>query len=70
MGVHPNVSHDKFPKQGNMLHRRVIVCFNYDPYNVIRGKVVRDDVEAPFRTIIELDNGLYVEAEECQYSTV
>jgi hypothetical protein len=67
MGVHPNVSHDKFPKQGKMLHRRVMVCFNYDPYNAIRGKIVRDDVEAPFRTIIALDNGLYVEAEECHY---
>lgn len=69
MGVHPNVSYDKHPKQGSFLNRRCKVIFGYsftDP--ILYGTIVRDDMEEPFVTIIRLDNGRYVLATECQYS--
>jgi hypothetical protein len=68
MGVHPNIGFKGFPKQGAHLNKGVVVCFNYDLANTIPGVVVRDDSEEPFRTIIELADGRFVEASECQYS--
>lgn len=67
MGVHQNIRFDKFPKQGEMLGKRVKVCFFYDANNTIDGECVRDDMEEPFRTIFKLDNGNYVLATECQF---
>ncbi len=67
MGIAPNVAYGKFPRQGNMLHRRVLVCFNYDTAHPIGGTVVRDDCEEPYRTIIRLDDGRFVLGSECQY---
>lgn len=68
MGVHPNISHDAFPKHGSFLHKRVRVCFNYDPSNQVLGTVVRDDDEEPGRAIIALDDGRYVLTTECMWS--
>lgn len=68
MGVETNISHTRFPKQGPHLGRTVFVCFNYDTSQQIRGTVVRDDYEEPWRTIIQLDDGRFVLATECQYS--
>lgn len=70
MGVAPNVSHDKFPKQGPNLNTRMRVVFNYDLTHELRGTVVRDDYEEPWKTIIQLDNGHYVMSTECQYSPI
>lgn len=68
MGVVQSIGHSKFPKQGPRLNKRVLVCFNYDLANTIRGVVVRNDVEEPYRTIIRLDDGRFVLDTECQYT--
>jgi hypothetical protein len=68
MGIAPNVSATGFPKQGDFLHAEVSVCFHYDSATLIGGIIVRDDREAPFRTIIRLDDGRFVLATECQYT--
>jgi len=68
MGVHRNVGYDKFPKQGRNLGSFVEVCFNYDTSKTINGMIVRDDREEPGLTIIQLADGRYVLATECQYS--
>jgi len=68
MGVVSTIDHDKFPKQGSFKGRRCQVCFNYDLSGSVGGTIVRDDREAPFRTIIQLDDGRFVLATECQYS--
>jgi hypothetical protein len=49
MGVHPNISIDSFPKQGEFLNKAVSVCFNYDTSRRIDGMVIRDDAEEPGR---------------------
>ena len=68
MGCVLNVGYEKFPEQGTFLNKRCKVCFNYDTEHFIKGTVVRDDIEEPFRTIIKLDDGRYIFAEECQFS--
>ena len=68
MGRHKSIAIDKFPKQGDLLGKRVMVCFHYNTKDIIHGIVVRDDTEEPYRTIIKLDDGLYVLATECMYS--
>lgn len=68
MGIHPNVSYEKFPKQGEWLNKRTQVCFNYDTDKILMGKIIRDDIEEPFKTIILLDDGRCVMATECMYS--
>ena len=67
MGIEKNVGLKVFPKQGDYFGKTVEVCFNFDSSKTIRGKVVRDDIEEPFKTIIELSNGRYILATECQY---
>ncbi len=68
MGCVENVTATAFPKQGSHLNKRCEVCFNYDTATRLKGIVVRDDMEAPWRTLIRLDDGRYVLATECQYS--
>lgn len=68
MGVHQNISFDKFPEQGESLGKEVKVCFNYDTQQIIEGKIIRDDMEDPYLTIIQLKNDRIVLATECQYS--
>ncbi len=68
MGCTPNITPDRFPKQGSCLGKHVWVCFNYDTASKIAGKIVRDDVEAPGLGIIQLENGWVVLMTECQYS--
>lgn len=70
MGCHHNIDASKFPKQGDLLGSTVDVCFNYDLKNRLPGKIVRDDIEDPFRTIIELKDGRMIMATECQYHPV
>jgi hypothetical protein len=68
MGCVDTIRHDGGPAQGNYLGKRVAVCFHYDASKQVNGVIVRDDSEAPFVTLIALDDGRYVLATECQYS--
>lgn len=68
MGIHINIAHNLWPRQGAWLGKRVKVCFRYDTEHTIMGTVVRDDAEQPHRTIIQLDDGRYVLTTECQHS--
>ena len=68
MGYVPTIKFDKFPKQGDYLGRTVEVCFHYDTSKTISGVVVRDDIESPHETIIQLSDGRLVRGCECQYS--
>lgn len=67
MGVHEKITANSFPLQGSYLNRRCRVFFHYDTTKWVRGKIVREDRELPHRTIIELDDGRFVLATECQY---
>ncbi len=68
MGIEKNVEFDKFPEQGIWLGKQVEACFNYDASKILTGKIVREDIEKPYNTIIELENGKYILATECKYS--
>jgi len=68
MGNHINITGDKFPKQ--YPHVRVNVMFHYDTRTACMGSIVRDDKEAPYVSIIKLDEGRHVLTTECQYSPV
>lgn len=68
MGVHQNVGYDKFPKQGSFLGEEVKVCFNYDTSKTLKGKVIRDDIEEPYLTLFQLEDGRVIRSAECQYS--
>ncbi|WP_445425190.1 hypothetical protein [Alishewanella sp. HL-SH06] len=70
MGVHVNISLDKFPMQGAYLGKSVSVCFGYDCMHTIAGVCVRDDAEAPHLTIFKLADGRHVLATECQYRVI
>jgi uroporphyrinogen-III synthase len=70
LGVHQNVGFDKFPKQGNFLNKKVKVCFNYDTSKPLKGKVIRDDIEEPYQTLIQLEDGRVLRSTECQYSSI
>lgn len=67
MGVHDNIAIDKYPKQGPWLGEWVEVCFHYDADNTIKGRIVREDAEAPGVMIFQLEDGRYVLSTECQY---
>lgn len=66
MGVHPNITDTRFPKQSDWVKRRVEVVFHYGDQR-FPGTILRDDTEAPGETIIALDDGRVVRAVECQY---
>lgn len=68
MGVHANIGHDKYPQQGSHFQKTVWVTFNYDTSKRVAGKIIRDDVESPGHTIIQLEDGRVVLGTECQYS--
>lgn len=68
MGAHKNITAERFPRQGKFLGKVVDVCFHYDTSAIVRGKVIRDDAEAPGELIILLDDERVVKATECQYS--
>ena len=45
------------------------MAFHHDLSRTVRGRIVRNDAEAPFVTIIALlDDGRYVLDTECQHS--
>ena len=67
MGKVATVGARLFPVQGRYVGSRCAVVFDYDTSTQFRGTVVRDDVEEPWRTIIQLDKGPYILSTECQY---
>ena len=68
MGVISTIDYESFPKQGDLIGKRVRVVFKYDTSHEIEGECVRDDIEEPHRTIFRLDDGRFVLASECQYT--
>lgn len=70
MGCVKNLTKDKRPEQGGWVGKRAEVCFNYDTSKRFPGKVIRDDREEPFETIILLDDGFPVKTSECQWRPV
>jgi len=70
MGQHTNIGFESFPEQGALLNKTVSVCFHYDTNRWLEGKVVRDDIDAPFNTIIELVDGRYVLSSECHFRLI
>ena len=72
MGMHPNISHDRFPKQGRWIGRKVTVCYNYDTSQPHSGEIVRQDAEEPGKMIIRVDvegeAARYILSTECMYS--
>jgi len=68
MGAHPNISHDKFPKQlEGMVGKTVEVCFHYQTDKGLKGKIIRFDNEAPCLEIFQLEDGRVVLSTECQW---
>lgn len=70
MGCVKNISADSYPAQGEFLGRDVEVCFDYDVSCVIKGKVIREDVEEPGLMLIQLENGWVIRSTECQYRLI
>lgn len=68
MGIQSGITAKEFPKQSSWKGNKVKVCFNFTIKDSIEGVIVRDDMEAPFKTIVKLDDGRYVLGTECQYS--
>lgn len=70
MGVVKNISYDRFPKQGDWLHKEVLVSFEYNSDRKIKGIIVREDMEEPGITLIMLEDKRIVIDTECQYYIV
>lgn len=68
MGNHPAITATTFPRQGPDLKRRCWVFFQLILDYQLPGHIVREDLEAPFRLIIRLDDGRVILGEECQYT--
>lgn len=67
MGCVETITATRFPMQGELLGKRVRVCYHYDTKAVDKAVCVRDDREAPGVAIFLTDGGRYVLATECQY---
>lgn len=67
MGNSRFVDFDKFPKQGEWLHKAVKVTFHFAA-KTIDGKIIRDDMDGDCLTIIQLDDGRVILGAECQYA--
>jgi hypothetical protein len=68
MGCVGTITADRFPAQSVHLMQRVDVCFHYDTTRLVPGILVRDDIEKPFETIIQLGDGRFLRGVECQYT--
>jgi hypothetical protein len=60
----------QYPQQSARIGQRVEVLFNDGTRFPLPGVLVRQDVEEPFVTILQLTNGQYVLATECPWSPV
>ena len=70
MGYVTSFTKKAFPKQGSHFGKRALVVLQSDSTNEVAGEVVRDDMEMPFLTVIRLDDGRHVMANECMYKTI
>lgn len=70
MGAVENITPNRFPRQGQDQFKRAQVIFHYDNQHVLLGTIIRDDAEAPWRTVIALKDGRVVLADECQYRPI
>jgi len=68
MGVVDWVDFEKYPEQGTWVGKTVEVVFNFDTSKSILGRIIRDDREKPFLTILQLEDGRVLLATEYQYS--
>jgi hypothetical protein len=68
MGTVEGIDFEAFPAQSGNLGAAVTVTFRYDATRGLGGRIVRDDRDPPFVTIIALDDGRHVLAGECQYA--
>lgn len=70
MGMHPKITHNTFPKQGDNLGDKVKLCFHYDLDNLVDAICVRDDAEEPWFTMFRTTDGSdrVVLATECAWS--
>lgn len=66
----PNVSFDEYPAQANIVSRRVVVYYDKDKTKFHYGTIVRADRQAPYETLIALDNGHYVRSAECRFEYI
>lgn len=66
MGYVQGVGAHSFPRQSEHVGQRTAVRF-YQDFEELGGTVVRDDLEYPWRTIIQLDDGRFVMSIECVY---
>ncbi len=77
MGMHPNIFAGNMPRQTDHVDAEVLVAFRQNLSVQFSGTILRDDAEAPFRTIIEVDDALadasgpfFLDATECTYTIV
>ena len=56
MGCVATITYDTFPKQTEMVGKRVSVCYHYDASKKHLGTIVRDDKEKPLIDIEQLQN--------------
>jgi hypothetical protein len=68
MGEHPGISATGWPRQSERLGDHVKVCFHYNTAAPVDGRVVRDDLDDPWVTIIRLYDGRHVLSTECQWT--
>ncbi len=59
----------QLPQQGDV-GNKAQVCFHFDTRRTLEGRIVRDDLEEPYKTLIELEDGRVVDTVECQYSPI
>lgn len=67
MGCVKNIYKDHFPAQGSNLRKIVKVIYHYNTKESDYGIIVRDDIEMPFETLIQLENGNIIRGTECQW---
>lgn len=68
MGVHENIGADVYPEQSRYKGERAFVVFHYDTSRKFEATVLRDDKDAPWETLLQLDDGRVVRSVECQWS--
>lgn len=68
MGVVKNIKHDAFPRQSDWVGWVTEVAFHYDTEHKVQGRIVRDDMDQPCLTLIELVDGRIVTGAECQWT--
>ena len=66
MGVSINISANTFPKQSASLGKSCKVMFHYTKPE-LTATIIREDMELPYVTILQLEDGRVVLSTECQW---